>query len=308
MKHRVSRKLGISPALLLVILIACFCTVAYSQVQKSPAVTSPKYETIVRENPPLHLHVVKIDLRNPDVSLHVSRGGPDPDGSGPWSTTLQTVRAMAERDNLDIAINGDYFYNRDTKKVFGQLLKYPLGSPASPVGTAMTDGVLWSMGGTGASRASLVVDDKGTVRIEAFKKFPQGTTQIISGDLLVDHGVPALEKQEPPAPRAAVGIDRTGTTLFLLVVDGRRPEYSLGLSRPEMASELIRLGCWSGLGLDGGGSATLIMRDDKGELQVMNRPSDGYQLAIPLSIERPVASALGIRLKRLPATNATGQP
>jgi exopolysaccharide biosynthesis protein len=280
-------------------------------VPESASVTIPKYERIVRENPPLQLHVVKIDLRNPEISIHVSRGGPDPDGSGPWTTKLETVRAMADRDNLDIAVNGDYFYNRDTKQVFGQLIKYPLGSPASLVGTAMTDGVLWSMGGdggTGGARGSLAVDDKGHVRIETFKRFPSGTRQIISGDLILTRGVPNITKKEPPAPRTAVGVDRNGTTLFLVVVDGRRPDFSAGLSRNEMASELIRLGCFSALGLDGGGSTTLVMRDPHGSLQVLNRPSDGYQLPIPLSIERPVASALGFRLKRPPATNSTGRP
>jgi exopolysaccharide biosynthesis protein len=91
-----------------------------------------------------------------------------------------------------------------------------------------------------------------------------------------------------------VGVDAANTRLIIVVVDGRRPAYSAGLTLGQLADEMIHLGCAEAINLDGGGSSTLVMRDVKsGKFSVVNRPSDGHDLRIPLSIERPVASALG---------------
>ncbi len=38
------------------------------------------------------------------------------------------------------------------------------------------------------------------------------------------------------------------------------------------------------------------------KLRLMNNPSDGHDLPIPLSIERPVADAFGVKLKESPTT------
>ena len=60
-------------------------------------------------------------------------------------------------------------------------------------------------------------------------------------------------------PRTAIGIDRTGRQLLLLVIDGRRDDYSVGATHAELAEELIRLGAWDAVNLDGGGSSTMVM-------------------------------------------------
>ena len=60
---------------------------------------------------------------------------------------------------------------------------------------------------------------------------------------------------------------------------------------------MIRLGCTSALNLDGGGSSTMVRKFGPKDWRVVNTPSDGSQLEfIPLSIERPVANVLGIRI------------
>jgi len=80
-------------------------------------------------------------------------------------------------------------------------------------------------------------------------------------------------------PRTAVGLTRTGRIL-LLVVDGRQPDHSLGMTLPELAALLFRLGATDALNLDGGGSSTLVVGG-----RVVNSPSDETG-------ERPVADAL----------------
>ncbi len=80
-------------------------------------------------------------------------------------------------------------------------------------------------------------------------------------------------------PRTAVGVALDGTVI-LLVVDGRAPEHSLGMTIPELARELWRLGAADALNLDGGGSTTLVANG-----RVLNQPSDETG-------ERPVSDAL----------------
>ncbi len=79
-------------------------------------------------------------------------------------------------------------------------------------------------------------------------------------------------------PRTAFGIDRQGRYI-ILVVDGRQPFYSVGLTLTELAATMQRLGAVDALNLDGGGSTAMAIRS-----HVVNRPSDGY--------ERPVSNAL----------------
>ncbi len=67
-------------------------------------------------------------------------------------------------------------------------------------------------------------------------------------------------------PRTALGYN--ADTLFLIVVDGRQPKYSTGLTLYELASILIELGATEAINLDGGSSSTFVVND-----AVINKPS-----------------------------------
>ncbi|MFT7696425.1 MAG: exopolysaccharide biosynthesis protein, partial [Candidatus Latescibacterota bacterium] len=90
-------------------------------------------------------------------------------------------------------------------------------------------------------------------------------------------------------PRTAVGYSQNGEVLFLVVVDGRQPGYSVGMTLAELAGFMrMRLADFSSthenayqaLNLDGGGSTTMVVEDE-----VVNSPSDQTG-------ERPVANVL----------------
>jgi len=281
--------------LILVLAIPLWCS---AQVTSSQPFSGIVYRREVRSDPPMHLHIVQVDLSAPGIEIYVSRGGVPhtPLEPGKWTTVLETVRGMAQRDRLDVAVNGNFFGARDQHELFGQTIKYPLGSPAFLCGAAMTDGKAWSP--PDLNHASMVVDNQGKIRMGYFARIPTNAKQVVSGNyLLLDQGTP-VDDRRTASPHTAVGTDREQKTLTLLVVDGRRPDYSAGLTSHDVAVEMRRLGCWDALNLDGGGSSTLVMRNPQGDRwQVMNRPSDGYQLPIPLSVERPVACALGIRVR-----------
>ncbi|MEJ7810539.1 MAG: phosphodiester glycosidase family protein [Gemmatimonadaceae bacterium] len=89
-------------------------------------------------------------------------------------------------------------------------------------------------------------------------------------------------------PRTAAGIAAGGRRLLLVVVDGRQPGYSAGMTLPELASLMRELGASDAVNLDGGGSSSLALRAVPGGLfRPANRPSDAAG-------ERPVANALAI--------------
>lgn len=78
-------------------------------------------------------------------------------------------------------------------------------------------------------------------------------------------------------PRTAVGV--TSNRQLLLVTADGRSKWSRGASLQEMAKIMLRLGAVNAINLDGGGSTTMVVKN-----QVINAPSDGK--------ERPVANSL----------------
>ncbi|HEX4263948.1 MAG TPA: phosphodiester glycosidase family protein [Verrucomicrobiae bacterium] len=236
------------------------------------------------------------------MTVQVDRGGPDPDGDGPWLTTLMPTSEIAERDKYDVAINGDFFEAQATRDIEGRNTGFIRGKAAAPVGMAMTDGVLWHRAVTPhpyleitASKTAIFRDGGLSDPIDAAAREIVAGSQIIVRDGHPVHftGTFATARH----PRTAAGIDASGTRLTLVVVDGRQPELSIGMTLAELSDELIRAGCREAINLDGGGSTTLVYRDPKSKkLAILNSPSD--------SKERSVADVLGVTINTNPA--ATG--
>jgi Phosphodiester glycosidase len=256
------------------------------------------YSHEVRKDPPMHLHVVRVDLTDPAISVVVRPGGADPDGAGPWETVLATVRSVANRDNLAVAVNGDFFAPKDSHEILGRKVPYFDGNWAKVIGYAMSDQKVWATPINPAEPALVVTPGNKVAIVSRPAEIPKDATQIVGGSGLVVENGKVVGKSKDLAPRTAVGIDKEGKHLILLVVDGRRPEYSAGMTLDQLGAEMVRLGCDRAMNLDGGGSSTMVMRDPKTQLlEVKNRPSDGHDFVLPLSVERPVANVLGVRIK-----------
>ncbi len=106
-----------------------------------------------------------------------------------------------------------------------------------------------------------------------------GPRLLRNGQISVEYAVENFSAKlaETKHPRTAVGLKND--SLLFVVVDGRQPGYSEGMTLFELAEFLRNAGCTDALNLDGGGSTTLWVRGE-----VVNRPSDGR--------ERPIANAL----------------
>ncbi|MDE2572448.1 MAG: phosphodiester glycosidase family protein, partial [bacterium] len=111
------------------------------------------------------------------------------------------------------------------------------------------------------------------------------------GPLLLRDGEPY---DDPTAPKngsdkaqfPVSGVGLSGEhTLLLVEVDGHQPGYSVGVTRAQFTALFESLSAHDAMGLDSGGSSTIVARKlGEGQAVLLNRPSDGR--------ERPVADAL----------------
>ncbi|CAM3281328.1 phosphodiester glycosidase family protein [Nocardioides dubius] len=144
-------------------------------------------------------------------------------------------------------------------------------------GKAVRGTVLIGRGRSATKLAGLKVGRK--VRVATWLKGQP--TVAIGGDrpLLVD-GVRRVVDDVTLHPRTAVGIDRDTKAMYWVVVDGRT-KSSRGFSMVELANLMTELGVEDALNLDGGGSSTMIARNQSGKVSVRNYPSDGAQRVVP---------------------------
>jgi hypothetical protein len=109
------------------------------------------------------------------------------------------------------------------------------------------------------------------------------TTDTVPGTMLVTDGVNTgtTARVDPLVrnPRTAIGTNQSGTHLYIAVVDGRQPSWSVGMTLPELANVMIGMGAWRAINLDGGGSSSLLYSPIGSALQ-QNRPSGGSHRAV----------------------------
>jgi exopolysaccharide biosynthesis protein len=225
------------------------------------------------------------------------------------------VTKIAQRDGLAIAVNGNLFQAKDYQSIMGHKFYYFEGNWAKVSGWAMSDGTAYSPGPVARGFPSFVVNDRGEIRFGSFERLPADVRQVVSGvfqivtngQITVYDDPPVTEGIDAPAPHTVVGVDRSGKKLILFVVDGRRPDYSVGMQMHRIAEQLVSRGVWNALVLDGGGSSTFAMRDENGKVNLVNHPSDGHDFPMGVSIERSVANALGVIIDPpgAPATQPT---
>lgn len=118
----------------------------------------------------------------------------------------------------------------------------------------------------------------GAVLSEAVGGFPELLRD--GRDVLGDQII-AASFGEARHPRTALGWT-PGQRLLLVVVDGRQPEWSAGMSLNELVWLFRSLGATDALNLDGGGSTAMVI-----DGRTISRPSDREG-------ERPVGNALAL--------------
>jgi hypothetical protein len=249
------------------------------------------------------VQVARIRIADPRVSIHAVPGGDDPDGDGRFDVTMQLPTRLAEQHRFELTINAAFADCKGSRDNPTGRTVYRVGMWADLLGYFVADGRILSDTAWGKN-AALVVHDDRRVEISEFARIPRTAREMISGsEVLVWNGRNIARGRGERHPRTLAGIDREGR-LVLAVADGRRPGHSIGFTDPESADFMISLGCRVAINLDGGGSSVMIRREDN-RYRVLNRPSDGSDLLGGMSIVRPVAVALGVRVaEKDPPMNA----
>ncbi|GIW74151.1 MAG: hypothetical protein KatS3mg103_0673 [Phycisphaerales bacterium] len=270
---------------------------------------------------PLVVHVLRLHAHAPGLVPMLTPGnGPDP-----LETDGQTTRAFLEAHGLAVAINAHFF---------DPCCDHRPGQPKDLVGLAIAQGrlvsphdpadspdgaqpdvlLLW----LGQAPEAPIGQDLGTPDPPAWSarlvpaappvetlehaRWLQGVWCALAGRAVLLDGRPIVGQDAFSTtrhPRTLVGLGPAGRWLDLVVIDGRQPGVSTGASLGEAAEILLALGDRDALNLDGGGSATMVLRDPDGASQLVNSPSG--------RAERIVGSNLGFVARPLEPVPADPQ-
>lgn len=244
---------------------------------------------------PLQIHVLKIDLldRSLEPAIDVA---PDPDGDGPAETVLVDPLEHVERGRFVAAVNANAWAMVPPPPA-GEHPHYVAGGACDIAGWVLADGVPRSPAQFGYW--SFWLDRGGTPHIGNISAGAKDARWAVAGfGGLLEAGKVLPGPSDVRHPRTALGLDREARKLILAVVDGRQPGYSEGMSERELAELMLELGCHNALNLDGGGSASMIVREPGGKPRIVNRPSDKVG-------PRPVPVLFGVRPRRYESSSRT---
>lgn len=240
-----------------------------------------------------NINILKVDYHRQDLEILVATATP----SFPTTGRKHTSDIVHEQGAI-AGINGGYFDF----------------TPPMPVGLVVHNGnILVSALTTRPPRGAIGFTPSHRVVIDRVKMkdgkmigingtdWSDVTEALGGGPVLVRDGKPAVSFKEEAMglsfsttahPRTAIGFTKD-TTVILVVVDGRQPKVSIGMSLEELAQFMIQLGCTDALNLDGGGSSTMVLWD-----KVVNRVSDDTdELNRAAGVERTVTDAIIVKKK-----------
>jgi hypothetical protein len=251
-----------------------------------------EYIRDVRNDPrPLVIHIIRVDLGALGLEFLVT--------SATLSDDEQMFAARTTSDfltefGLQLAINGDFFLPWWSNAPWDY---YPhIDDPVGTRGLSASQGIITTRGFAQAKDYSTLYISKENFASFDVPEHDRAIYNAISGaQMIVENGAPITLDHESGHqtalhPRTAIALDESQRRLIIVVVDGRQPNYSEGVTIPELVKIIIKYGGFTAQNMDGGGSTTLVIEDEGGQPLVLNSPIDNR---IP-GRERPVANHLGI--------------
>ena len=247
------------------------------------------YRRVIRFTPrPMIAHVIVIDTKVNGIRFLVT----PPDSEGELPLNARTTSQFLDEFGVQLAINGDGFdpwWSRSPADYYPHV-----GDPVVPLGFSASGGKIYTQGIPKeiGVEPTLYISRRNSL---SFNQRPDKVFQAISGDrMLIQQGrvVGGLEAAELD-PRTAIGLNKNGRYVILVVVDGRQPFYSDGATFVQLAELMLDQGAYIGMSLDGGGSSTMVTEGENGQPVILNSPIDNY---IP-GRERPVANHFGVFIR-----------
>lgn len=233
-------------------------------------------------------HVAVIDRRQAEFRFLVT----PPDEIEGGALKARTTSEFMEEFGVQIAINGDGFspwWSRSPVDYYPRS-----GDPVTPLGFTASGGDVYADGLQDEEpEPTLYINRRNEL---TFNLPPNKIFHALSGDRMLIQGGEIVTGLDDSVlhPRTAIGVNRNGRYVILVVVDGRQPFYSAGATYQDLADLLKDFDAHFAMALDGGGSSTLVVQDALGNAEVLNSPIDNY---VP-GRERPVANHFGVYIKR----------
>ncbi|MDP7020722.1 MAG: phosphodiester glycosidase family protein [Pirellulaceae bacterium] len=252
-----------------------------------------RYETrLLREPRPNRVHILRVGLSRGKVKPVVVIGA-DPDGDGPAETSLTSPLTLAKHPGVLAFVNSnpwdsfpDENGNRNRRWFAGQHVDIS--------GLAATGGDLRSP--PQANDTSVWITRSGKVKLGKVTDAEDKEAAVLEGmagfQLIVKEGKVVPGPGGALHPRTSIGVDREGSVMWLVVVDGRQRRFSEGMNVHELGMLMRDLGCWRATNMDGGGSSIMGMRGPDGKLRSVNSPSDKF---LGVTRIRPLPMVLTIR-------------
>lgn len=231
----------------------------------------------------MRIHGLLLDLQSARFELRALVTD-DPDGTGPAEGVLEKPMSLAERSQVVAAINANAF-DVLPDPAGKKDRKWNLGRSIEILGWAKNDDREHSP--PHSAYSSFWIDPHRRGHFRRIDKPVEATHAVAGFGMLLIDGAIATDKDKNIHPRTALGLDKEGRWLWMIVVDGRQKGTSEGVTLYELATLMKDLGCWQALNLDGGGSSVMIANLDGKALTILNRPSDWGT--------RPVPVMLGVR-------------
>jgi hypothetical protein len=233
---------------------------------------------------PLKIHFLKIAL-NAEALDVIALSGEDPDGDGPAESRLTPPTELFRKFNAVAAVNANAFRALSGDETAGK--NWFEGQPVDIHGMVVSQGIAISpMEG---KRTPFWLD---TMHKPHIGNPPAGISVLEAvsdwfSPLLMESRIVPDASDLALHPRTALGFDNSGSWLLLVVVDGRQPGFSEGVTLYELAEIIQSQGCSHSINLDGGGSSIMLIRESGKGVRTFNSPSDGSH--------RPVPVMLGVR-------------
>ncbi|MGN7786407.1 phosphodiester glycosidase family protein [Niabella sp. 22666] len=223
---------------------------------------------------PQSLFIIAADLSKGNLGLSTLM----PDNATTFKT--QTVKQMAQKrteagQKVLAAVNGDFF---DWTPIEGR-----------PWGPVVVEGnVVKNFLKAGINSSYIGVRKNGSLALgmaSALKGTDYAGFQNLVGageTVLYLNKTRKIYNDTDRHPRTMAGFT-DNRMLYLIVVDGRRNDYSIGMTLDELSKIIGSLNVSFATNLDGGGSSTMVVNQNNG-LMVTNRFSDATERAIANSI------------------------
>ncbi len=222
---------------------------------------------------PMRGYAVRIRLDTNGLRFFATPGN----GDAPGDTFGLKTSTFLSRYRCQVAINASPFSPIHKEE----------GQPQTIESLTISEGQIVSPART--SYPALLITKDNQVKIAQPPFDLKGVHTAVCGFGIVLQSGKVLPGGKDVHPRTAAGVSQDGTTLYLLVIDGRQPGYSQGATTAEVGQWLAALGAYDGINLDGGGTSTLVIEHD-GRPKVINRPIHDRKPGT----ERVAASHLGV--------------